>query len=155
MAMSNLKFVTKSDIDSIKIITEVAKFVRHEVVGDGGYSNNKCGLASTMIVEILLSKGIWARQVQGHAYMRHRGKKLAITHKWVRVGEMFVDVTLDQFNNAHVAKFPAVVVRARRPRHLICPEDWNNKLYGCEYNAYNDYVIDNTYNVRMQGRENQ
>ncbi len=146
--MKELLFVKGTDTETIKLVTSLAEQVRDEIVGADS-PNNRCGLASVRLVEVIKENGIWGIQVQGKAHFRtFGGKRLCLNHKWVRVGELFVDVTLDQFNNSN--KFPVgkVVVSHRRPRYLTCPENWYDKLYGCEYDPYREYLIDT-----FRGRE--
>jgi len=103
------------------VVTTIATNVRNELDKMGSISN-RCGDASRSIVKQLENEGISAELVKGVANL---GLNEKYYHTWVEVGNLFVDVTLDQFNDRNPGgQVEKITVLPIRPRYL--QDEWNN-----------------------------
>lgn len=107
------------------------------------YSFNYCGIASKELVSTLIIEGIWAKTVHGKYICEDHGRTLSLKHIWVRVGELFVDITLDQFNYHGELNVEKVIIVREKPKCIECSEDWHYDLYGMLYDPYMDYLQGN------------
>ena len=131
-------FATKDNTELKKEIFEIAATIREKLFSKTS-THNACGIASVELRDELLKRGIWAKQVDGRVEGMHWDKKLSLVHKWNRVGELTIDITLDQFKHILDDKVEKVNMYDEKPTFMSCPEDWWYETYECDYDPMSEY----------------
>lgn len=103
------------DHEKMEIITSVAEDARAKFVPkvEEQAAPGICIDASDYIVERLSEKGIEAKAIEG--WMTYEDEEYGTDrpydeHTWVEVGELMIDVTIDQFQGGCYTKLPAIYI---------------------------------------------
>lgn len=110
---------------NLETITEVAQKVREEIVSKyGDLLYGKCIEASERIQQLLLEKSIQAKTVEGwciYGEDANVSSRPYDEHTWVEVGNIYIDVTADQFK-AFVDEYIPPIIVGDKPDYMVYDE---------------------------------
>lgn len=117
----------------LETIRRIAEQVRNELTskyGKGVELAGKCIESSERIQELLKQEGIVSKTVEGwcvYDYFENCTNQPYDAHTWLEVGDIYVDVSADQFEYQFSFKIPEVIV-GERPYYMQYNEPDEDQL---------------------------